>query len=518
MRLGGVWIGLFLGSLSVLHGWSLPEHAYLTWKTPEVWQNLDPEFYQVLMDLWSDDYGRRYQAVLTWHAYLWGAMLPDLLDEASQRGAARIVQKLYEIQNVCVKVDAPLEIKNNTYNTLVGNGGRFQLIDFKDFPPNENLAKLWEMVQYARSRTDWHPKQKALIYGAYAHVVQDLFVHMVFQPAHAGYGYNLLGFVPEDGNQFLEIYETFFETMSPSFIPRSEIETPLKMMWLRLITNGSITPGEYGPMELYTHGGRHWMSLYQDTILPWVQGFVDAFHAVGYGATGMTARRLSAILEGSAILTFLVMGYEKTGATGVTKVGWAMLHPEWSFWDLKNYESNRIAPYVETNELCYVTLGSLVSIFIPQPFSGIATSLLMVAFLVDNLLHDEVIEFGLRRMTLPIQPFALNFDCIDDLSGGWMSYLSDTTRFDQLASCAVDLNYEQYQRYRRHIAAWQQYSTVLPPHLRSSYQEQHRLLLMPGWKALYVDRFRAGPSSALYFDYGGRRWFFSRKAGVLGGM
>ena len=180
------------------------------------------------------------------------------------------------------------------------------------------------MVNYAKNH-NWSPYEKALIYGAYAHVVEDLFGHMITQPSLFGYGYSVLG-DSADINGIGEEYEALYEVYTPSYIDDWSF---IKTLYSAVIIHGQIDPDEsyidtslikdivaiasisFDFMDFVMVDGQigRWSHIH---FTP-VEKFVEAANAVGYAGSTLTQDRLEAYLKGWGIANFFLMGWEKDG-------------------------------------------------------------------------------------------------------------------------------------------------------------------------------------------------------------
>ena len=208
-------------------------YMYIGSQTFEVWQDYDPEFYSALLR--NDSVG-----VMTRKFYYIGLVLPDLIDTNAQKAMQALITHLYEdlpgdttvvidytvqkeilgvwiriplriTASVHMNIFSPLRIQEATYNQVQ------QLMYFNGDFPNTNLTKLREMVEFAKSQ-GWSPVDKALIYGAYMHVIHDLYAHMVLQPALFGYPYVVESDSVVDKG-LLYFPELYYELFTDTYIP-----------------------------------------------------------------------------------------------------------------------------------------------------------------------------------------------------------------------------------------------------------------------------------------------------------
>jgi len=152
------WSIIFLMVMSVW-GYDPVTHMYLGTRPEaiEFWEAFgDPEFADEL------------DAMLVKKFYLIGLTLPDLLTSESQAGIREFLDILYDYRDYAT---GPLKIRDWTHSNVEVE------ITFPGSHPNTNLEKMREMALYARD-AGWSSLEKAMIYGAYLHVVQDLYAHM----------------------------------------------------------------------------------------------------------------------------------------------------------------------------------------------------------------------------------------------------------------------------------------------------------------------------------------------------
>jgi hypothetical protein len=162
-------------------------HVYIGSKTFDIWRNYDRDFYNALM---LPDTNIRGMEVRKF--YYIGLTLPDLLLDAQQRAVRALLDTLHSVRvdirrwygSVRISLDGPLSITDRTYENIQTP------ITYApgELPMNSNFEKVCQMVLYARGR-NWAPEFKALIYGCYMHLIQDLFSGMVLVPSRFGYGY-----------------------------------------------------------------------------------------------------------------------------------------------------------------------------------------------------------------------------------------------------------------------------------------------------------------------------------------
>ena len=145
-------------SFAKLYSFNIATHMYISSRAEFVdqWREFDPDFADVIDP--SNNYPQ-YELVKKF--YLLGTTLPDLLDYKNQKQVRSLVNWLYEHRDDGKRIlfSGPLYIDDQTHNLIQDS------IAFIGAPPNNNLRKLWEMVNYAKNH-NWSPYEKALIYGA----------------------------------------------------------------------------------------------------------------------------------------------------------------------------------------------------------------------------------------------------------------------------------------------------------------------------------------------------------------
>ena len=449
----------------------LATHMYIASQTFDIWEGFDSEFYDTLIV--DNEWG-----MLTRKFYYIGTTLPDLLDTTTQSGIRRLITRLGEERGGFWGLVGPLyiedEIKDLVQTPLLFNAPH----------PNRNLKKLREMVLYAKEQ-GWHPVFKALIYGAYMHVVQDLYAHMMLQPSRYGYGYAVesdsafnLGGYPV-GLLFYE--ENYYEAFTPTYISDwSFIETLYKgTMW----SGGNFYGFVRGSMEFYfkvrTNGSI--IARWQDMDFDAVSKFVEAATACGYNNGTLTRERLESYLHGWAMAIFLTMGYRSGGVD----IGGMLSHPGWSFEQILDFWVDIGDAYWQ---LCDVPIICDLIQEIAWPY-------------LRNLLMEVISEV---------------FDyCIG--SDPWPSYFETPSGFEDLWSCVPPQSRpEEYYDFKRMLEFYYQYSDIKKPNLRSTYSgELERAIdLFPLMEQTLVE-------GSSYLDYsmdGVDVNALGKKSGLLGGM
>lgn len=317
-----VFVGLCM-LVGVTQANGLGMHMYLGSQTPEVWQNYDPDFYNALL---SDD----SLGIMTRKFYYIGLILPDLVDTNAQKSIKKLIETLHDslpldstitleytvsenILGLWIRIPlritarvrlnsySPLRIRDQTYNNVQ------QLIYFNGNFPNNNLEKLREMAEYARTH-NWSPADKAMIYGAYMHVIHDLYAHMALQPTLFGYPY------ATESDSALErgllyfpewYHELFSETYIPDWSFLEDLYMRYTTYWNAPVCNHfeGIMPYSFFTNEIRIAVGncQYYNRVdYQDWQVlnfPPVQKFIEAAQATGYAGPGLTQERLESYLH-----------------------------------------------------------------------------------------------------------------------------------------------------------------------------------------------------------------------------
>ncbi|MCF6192131.1 MAG: hypothetical protein L3J76_03215 [Candidatus Hydrothermae bacterium] len=143
--------------------------------------------------------------------YMIGLTLPDMFDPVTQQVIQDFVDRLHDFASV---IAGPLHVQDVTHQQTRTR------MQFQGVPPNQNVEKLREMVQYAQQH-NFTLLEKALIYGMYVHVLQDYIAHMVLQPSLYGYGKTVDPPQAVDRN-WLDVMEYFYELLTPTWFPQGD--------------------------------------------------------------------------------------------------------------------------------------------------------------------------------------------------------------------------------------------------------------------------------------------------------
>lgn len=452
-------------------------HMYIGSQTFDVWQEFDPAFYNALVDAqagWQQPVDLSLLMLIKF--YYIGLTLPDLLWPSGQEIVKGVVSKLYGVSGL---VD-PLRILPTTYNNVQTP------IQFSSGDNSHNLTKLYQMVQYAKNR-NWPPAQKALIYGAFIHVVQDMYV--TFQQASRfGYGkcYDSDSALSQP---ILRYAETYHELFSQTYITD----------WGRFIRPLFATPLKEGPFYkqyikdactffriIEVYGA---MTGWQDTNFVEVQRFVNAANAVGWSIQNLTQERLESYLHGWAIFTFLFYGYTKDNYSGT--VGGIFGHPNWGF------------TYIRENFWWKIGL---------QGVSGLVWDI----FHLPGWLRDRLLDIVATK-----EIYKLRFLAFLSGTESWYKYFQTQGGLWQLWQMVPDSlktadAWKEYHRAYWNLHYWQGSGAIKNPRLRSSYNDEASWAVE--FKNLYKNSVNQGPS---YLDLRWNNldvWTTARKAGLLGGL
>ncbi len=514
--IGGLFFELiFVGKIP---GFGFGSHWYLGSQTFDVWQNFDPEFYDSLTS--QSGYG-----VFTRKFYYIGLFLPDLFDSSNQVQIQSLISFLHDelpldtvvtIQHtisadllffwirIPVEITAEvymdsscgLFIHENTYNQVK------ESMHFNGSPPNTNPEKLYEMVQYARSQ-GWSPLEKAMIYGAYMHVVQDIYAHMVFQPAAFGYPYA----VESDSvvnKEFLYFPELYYELFTDTYVPDWGF---LADLYHDATFGGPPWWRHYVPYSFYGMLGR---DGWQNNDFTAVEKFIEAAQGVGYAGAGLTQERLESYIHGWAILHYMTYGHYSADDSW----GGILAHVNWNAEDILKFVGSSMLDYYQVDILDIQgdaghlgdNLTDVVADFLLS--SGFLNMIVdPTNYMRNYLLHNPMLF--LQRIghlangsTLWYREWPYFLEGVEGLDeavggiGGWNN--------DSLVT-------EDLRELRRELGYWELYAQYPPPCRREYYEGDLEKAL--GFANEFKKCVEQGPD---YLDY--TPWTVSRKSGVLGGM
>jgi len=257
-------------------------HMFIGSQTSDIWQNYDPAFYNALVNAqstWENSADVQKLSLLKF--YYIGLTFPDMLWPHAQGMIRGLIAKLYETGGLT----GPFDITATTYNLVQTE------IEFSYGDNSHNLEKLYQMVNYARSQ-NWPPAEKALIYGAFMHVVHDLYGHTALQSARFSYGkcYDSDSALHQNILRYGELYHELFS--------QTHITNWFKFIIPLYCSVDWTTPeipvfredafGFYRQINVDPVEWKVWQELDFDPV----QKFVDASNAVGWSIQNLTQDRL----------------------------------------------------------------------------------------------------------------------------------------------------------------------------------------------------------------------------------
>ena len=170
-----LFVAILLISVSQIKAFNPYTHMWLGLQPEaiEMWRQYDPSFAAALEGCYEGPGWDRLENNLTRVFYLIGLTLPDVLDTANQKQIQQILLALHDVDD-----NSYLGLIDFSHILSVTDGDSSVISEIIEFPDgvkdlNQNLTQLKRMADYARAQ-GWSPYEKALIYGAYLHVVQDL--------------------------------------------------------------------------------------------------------------------------------------------------------------------------------------------------------------------------------------------------------------------------------------------------------------------------------------------------------
>ncbi len=413
-------------------------------ETIEMWRQYDPSFAEALEHPYEGDGWERLENNLTRKFYLIGLTLPDILDTTNQR----------QIQKLLITIH---NIDDNDYSGVinfgdvlyVSDGDSSVISEIIEFPDgvkdlNHNLTQLKRMADYARAH-GWSPYEKALIYGAYLHVVQDLYGHMITQPTFFGYDYAVEGdsAIRADIGHY---YEGMYEIYTPaaiddwSFLDLIYRTTHIMFQPAIFVHHHNFTDSlsNYDfimVLKHFAHRRRATPSLYMGDNVPYtisyrvekiidedgsnsknyeldlqrlhfapIDRFIEACNATGYNIRNLTYRRLMLYIRGSLMMGSFIAGYDPASH----EFGGILSHlTTWKLQDILTFERDKALPYIYlmgvnaqsllTNKFTQVAVGFIItySIFkiynLSPKFNGITEYMLSKLFFQKfNMLSDII--------------------------------------------------------------------------------------------------------------------------------
>jgi hypothetical protein len=478
----------------MLQAWDPASHIYLSLRMKEIWQEFDPKFYEALIqpnyDEFPGDDDRFRKFWLTKKFYYIGTTLPDMFDSITQEAAIQtLIDKLHEVRDDygwAADLNYGLYIEDVTHNNIQ------TLIDFKESEPNQNIQKIREMAKYARDRSDWEPYEKALIYGCYAHLLQDIVAHQILQPATYGYGKSIDSpeLLYDEYNKEIDIL--FAGELYQELFTSTHIDD-----WLFTIYH--IFTGEVDLGYIGSYINRTYLEFYHYEIegdpppIPysWQQGnfepiqrFVEAAYAssVGYDVDNLTPDRMRSYMHGWAVILYFIIG---TRLNPTSEIGGIFGHPEWTPLDVHNFILGIFDDAVSSSFLFHIL----------DLWGGFWDSM------IDFSIHSKIYGFWFIEALIPEY-----FD-IDDPTYPWPYYLESTEGWNSLWADEGEKP-DIINKIGSAIDYYERFSTEKKPNLRSTYADQlEEGLNFTGFIKDMIDN-----------NYSVEGWDISRKAGLLGGM
>lgn len=450
--------------------------------------------------------------------YYIGLTLPDLLLDAQMSAARGILNALHSVRvnvrewylEVDASLEGPLSITDTTYDSIQKQISYGQ----NELPMNSNFPKVCQMVEYARSR-NWNPKYKALIYGCYMHIIQDLLGSFVLLPSRFGYGYA----IDSDSalaKPILGYAELYYEILSATHLNENDWSCIEQGLFRARkcdmgIPGGVADMGGYFDFYPYVQcynrvGQMEWNQIrgWQQNDFPQIDSFVKAMNAV-FEMNNLNRERLESYLHGYAILLFMFYGYSREDLTNVN-MGGPMGHPEWQPQQIADFWDNIGDDFFQVRITTPWFLDLLFFLRFPiiYPFAWFAKQAIIGSFI---LWPSAKMPYSVLRNISP--------------QDSWTTYLQTPTKLENLwnaipESLKTDSITEEYQRAKSNLILWNDKAEVKKPNLRESYIEEESVSV--AIDDLYHDALFGGvsyisPNSSEMVTY-----CISHKAGLLGGM
>jgi hypothetical protein len=382
-----IFLFLVMGIVGISSAHDLATHISIGSKTKEVWRDFDYSFYYRLNGPEDNN-----DAIITRKYYYIGLTLPDMLssNQTSNFGAQEMLRTLVfqldtfrqRLENTMIwyntgihypptgeeivlqvrynlKAACPLRLASATLNNITTT------ITFPGASPNSNLPKLRELALYARSRTDWHPYKKALIYGSYMHAIQDFYAGTTLIPTRFGDGYTVES-ESVRSDFILSFPELFYEALyTPSYIPDWRFVS--RDLYRAIYEWGFFNfGGSCDFMPLHDVATFQYRSGWQDTTFLWLQerildpleGFVLAAQVKNYKSNSLTVDRLRAYMHPWAIFLFLTYGYHWNTSPNPPYEGGIYAHPTWKPDSIIDFWSEIINHEVESDVNVWLRSGS----------------------------------------------------------------------------------------------------------------------------------------------------------------
>lgn len=424
-----LFLALFLIGITkeFLYAHGPATHIVLGRSTYEIWRDFDRRFYDSLTKTPSNEREVVNKMKLLKFYYI-GLTLPDMFVPEGQGAIRELIDALYPKREFLCD---PLHIKDVTYcNTR-------DPIIFIDPQPNQNLTVLRKMAEYARSQ-NWSPYEKALIYGAYMRVIQDLYAHIVLQPSRFGYGYA----VDSDSaltEPILRFGETWHEIFTQTYI--TDWYAPINYLFFGVQDPRTNRPQlRRAPMQFYREYdnlGQNYQGWQDLNFLP-VQRFIEAANAVGYRTSNLTQERLESYLHGWAMILFLAYGYRSNGSD----VGGIFSHPNWTHRDIRSFWADIGDDFPHHWAMNIPFLDSYIR---RRVYKTIYNAFNFLDTLPPNLPWPEYFEFYLEFNRL--------WDCVPP---------------ERQTPEAL----REFRKFSYNLFYWNEYSQILEPYSRSSYSRE----------------------------------------------
>jgi Tol biopolymer transport system component len=505
-------------------------HVYIGSRTFEVWQNFDAGFYSALKLPDSDTFG-----FYTRKLYYIGLTLPDMLDAGVQVGICSLLTRLHDTRDsidswagrVNVALLGPLHITDTTYDQVQTVMAYDSLVS----PMNYNFPAVCSMARYVRSRP-WPAPCKALIYGCYMHIIEDLFCGEVLLPSRFGYGYA----IDSDSalNKFiLSFGELYYELFSGTHVQESDwqecTESGLFEGWATLGGDSVVMKGGY--LDFFPLLGREiqgrekykqisgWQQRYfgEHSVAPYLDSFASVTNRF-FGMNNLTGLRLHTYLHGWAMLLFMGYGYDRNPDWPTNlNFGGPMAHPDWTPVQAANF-LDRIGDdffSVSVKPAWWIdVVGDVIGWGVGRWGGVLLWEGIMAA--TQNKLA-EVIAGSITQY----MPYSSLRDSIPEgQQYPWCTYWQTPDDFDVL--------WGALPAFMRNVAAqggasihentrvWNTYAQVKAPNLQASYQDEVPLVL--GMSDLFARAVAGGPDSMCHSRGSLNVIALSRKAGLTGGI
>ncbi len=153
---------------------------------------------------------------------------------------------------------------------------------------DHDIDKYAQMAEYARINFGTEHQKKALIYGAYMHVIHDQFAHMVLQPSLFGYGkaYDISTKSTLDEN-ILGHPEAYYELLTPTYINNWDF---MEDLYIECVWNED--GGCFSSPNWTSHTRFDLLSLVNSSLGQEIGGFMD-FEEI----TGMIFNPIDGFIE-----------------------------------------------------------------------------------------------------------------------------------------------------------------------------------------------------------------------------